>query len=103
MTLVLFILNLACICSALLLSWIHYKMKKLSYFLSAFLSVIFYQALYLDSNSNTIKLAISMIFIAILLVLIKKFTNKINDEYNKRLLESMEYHFQKYAIKTRKR
>ncbi|MFC1118053.1 hypothetical protein GVX81_08805 [[Haemophilus] felis] len=99
MTLLLLILNLACVGSALLLSWICYKMKKAGYFLSVFLSAIFYQILYLDNNSIAIKGVLSILFLVVLWGLIKIYTDKINQEHNKKLLESMESHFQKYAIK----
>lgn len=98
MATLLFFLNLACTGSALFLMWICYKRQEKFYLSATAIGAIFYQLAYIEIGSSVTNLIFTATCFAIVWVIIKTYSNKINDEHNKQLLEKMKADYEKFAV-----
>ncbi|HDX1088248.1 TPA: hypothetical protein RNX31_002149 [Pasteurella multocida] len=99
MTTLLFFLNLACTGSVLFLMWICYKRQEKFYLSATTIGAISYQLAYIEIGFNVTNMIFTITCFAIVWVIIKTYSNKINDEYNKQLLEKMKADYEKFAVK----
>lgn len=101
LAILLIFLNLVCIVSSAFLMWICYKREEKSYLSSITVVSILYHFLYIELGISYISLTISIIYICVIWAIIKAYSNKINREYNKNLLKTIQEEYAQFEAQSK--
>lgn len=75
--------------------WICYKRKQKNYLSATVIVAIFYQAIYINLGHSKESLILSLVYIALVWIIIKLYSIRINKEHNENLLKSIRDEYEK--------
>lgn len=90
-------INFIIIVSTLFLSWICYKRSNYKFIYIIIIAIFLYQQLTHKLTAYNI-IILSIIYVVILFAIIKIYSNKINNEHNKKVLKMKEIDYQRFSI-----